>query len=86
MEILKTTKIKLDKRKTTHRIGELELNKIHNLAISRYEGDEGFYLIYYDSNGNELTDTYHNTITDAEKQAEFEFEIEGWEFTDSCSN
>jgi hypothetical protein len=43
------------------------------LAIARYSDDEGFYLLYCDSNWNCLTDTYYLTIEQAKAQAEFEY-------------
>lgn len=46
------------------------------LAIAQLAGDPGFYLYYLDSNHKELTDTYHSTIEQAQKQASFEFGVE----------
>ena len=40
------------------------------LAITRLDPEEGYYLIYYDALGNEMTDTYHESAKD---QAAFEF-------------
>jgi len=37
--------------------------------------DPGFYLLYLDSAGNELTDTFHDTVGDALLQAEREFGV-----------
>jgi hypothetical protein len=34
-----------------------------------------FYLLHYDKEGNELTDTCHDTVDEAMKQAEYEFDI-----------
>ena len=44
------------------------------LAIARYAGNQGFYLLYLDREGNEVTDTWHRTLEDAMRQAEVEFE------------
>jgi hypothetical protein len=39
------------------------------------EKEEGFYLLYLDSEGACLTDTWHVTLEAAKRQAEFEFQI-----------
>lgn len=44
-----------------------------SLAIAKYEGDEGFYLLHLDSSGDELTDTFHLSVDEALAQAEWEF-------------
>lgn len=46
------------------------------LSIVLYEDDEGFYLIYSDSNMNEQIDTYHDSLNSAFDQAQFEFNIQ----------
>jgi hypothetical protein len=40
------------------------------------EANEGFYLLYFDSVGNCMTDTWHKTLDDAKEQARVEFEIQ----------
>lgn len=45
------------------------------LRIVQYASDPGFYLLYLDSGGHELTDTYHDTLDDAMSQAEWEFAV-----------
>jgi hypothetical protein len=73
--------IKLDKEhkskdKTRHFVDGNYVNEnISELRIMHFENSSGFYLLYYDNNGNELTDTYHDTVEDALKQAEFEFDV-----------
>lgn len=37
------------------------------------DGGGSFLLLYFDEEGNELTDTWHETVDDAKRQAEFEF-------------
>ena len=51
------------------------------VRIARYANDPGFYLLYFDANGDEMTDTYHDSIEDAMAQADFEFEVrpDEWE-------
>ena len=45
------------------------------LRITKYEGDAGYYLFYCDESGQELTDTYHDSVADAMAQAEWEFGV-----------
>ena len=45
------------------------------LEIVQYPDDDAYYLLYLDDSGNELTDTWHETINDAKAQAEFEFSV-----------
>jgi len=51
------------------------------LQIVRIPGDAGYYLIHFDANGEELTDTLHESVADAMEQTQFEFKIrdEDWE-------
>ncbi|MBR7003341.1 MAG: hypothetical protein IKI11_11875 [Neisseriaceae bacterium] len=51
------------------------------LSIVQYDGDSGFYLFYLDETGNEQTDTYHDNLDNAFKQAEFEFGIKKSDWT-----
>ena len=39
------------------------------------DGEGAFLLVYLDSEGRELADTWHATVEDAKAQAEFEFGI-----------
>jgi hypothetical protein len=61
--------------KTRHFQGSRELPPPSELRIVRYEGDAGYYLLYIDRNGEELTDTYHDSLEGAMEQAEWEFEV-----------
>ena len=45
------------------------------LAVVRYDDEGGFYLLYLDPQGRELTDTWHETLEAAKDQAEFEFGV-----------
>ena len=65
---------------TTHYDGNKILPQPFALSIVQYDGDSGFYLFYLDESGKEQTDTYHESIEDAFKQAEFEFGVkkEDW--------
>ncbi len=44
------------------------------LEIAKFEGEEGFYLLYHPDTGPG-TDTWHKSLEDALHQAEYEFEI-----------
>lgn len=44
------------------------------LVIVRYKSDAGYYLIYLNDAGEEMTDTWHETLEDALNQAEHEYE------------
>ncbi len=68
--------------KTVHYRGGGELPKPLSLCIAQFDGDPGFYLLYFDAEGNELTDTYHDSIDAALKQAEWEFEISPSQWSD----
>jgi hypothetical protein len=46
------------------------------LRIVQYSGDTGYYLLYCDESGEELTDTYHITLAAAFEQARAEFGVE----------
>lgn len=39
-----------------------------------------YYLLYYDANGNEMTDTWHEGVEEAMRQAAFEFEVQSHEW------
>ena len=44
------------------------------LAICRYEGDDCYYLFGCDEKWESVTDTWHETLDDAKREAEFEYE------------
>ena len=44
------------------------------LAICQYPDHDGFYLFGCDAEWSRITDTYHDTLKDAQEQAEFEYE------------
>src|SRR5688572_24988312 len=50
---------------TPHYRGGYELPPPEELRIVRYETDSGVYLFYLDETGQELTDAYHESMTDA---------------------
>lgn len=77
-------------RKTHHFLSSLgddglirgpELPAPHALMIAQLRPDQGFYLLYLNEKGNEITDTYHESLEKALSQAKWEFnvELEEWE-------
>ena len=56
-----------------HYVGGELMQPVSNLAICRYENDEGFYLFYCDTEWNVMTDTWHESAEHAREQAEFEY-------------
>ncbi len=61
--------------KTRHFLGTSELPSPSELRIVQYTEDPGYYLLYFDETGEELTDTYHDTLSQAMEQAEWEFGV-----------
>jgi hypothetical protein len=61
--------------------GRTEVPGPVELRITQYEDVDGFYLFYCDEDGVELTDTYHDCLADAMRQAEREFNVreDEWE-------
>ncbi len=65
-----------------HRDGQL-LPSAAKLQIAQYKSEPGFYLIYLDKNGKEMTDTYHDSLEKAFKQTEFEYQVKPEEWKDA---
>jgi hypothetical protein len=59
--------------KTKHTTHGKVVSRPFRLDIA-YLGD-GYYLLHYDIDGNELTDTCHDTEDEAFRQAEYEYGI-----------
>jgi hypothetical protein len=57
-----------------HKVGGSQQPSFAAVAICRFDGDDGFYLFYCDEEWKPITDTWHQTLDDAIKQAEFEYE------------
>ncbi|MDY7094506.1 MAG: hypothetical protein SX243_16160 [Acidobacteriota bacterium] len=70
--------------KTRHSLGASELPPPTELRIVQYTEDPGYYLLYFDDQGEELTDTYHDSLNEAMEQAEWEFGVrpEDWQTLD----
>ena len=53
-----------------------ELPAPYELVIAQLPPDDGYYLLYLDKSGNEITDTYHDSLEEALAQARWEFDVE----------
>lgn len=51
------------------------LDKPAELVIWEFDSAPGYYLIHLNKDGEEITDTYHESIQDAMEQAKFEFQV-----------
>ena len=59
--------------KTKHFVNGKYQTDFYGLVVAKYEGEEGIYLFYCDSEWKVLTDTYHESIEEAKEQVEFEY-------------
>lgn len=67
-------------KRTTHLVlGEI-LSTPASLQVAKYPGDRGYYLLYFDAEGQELTDTYHENLRAALSQAEWEYGVQPHEW------
>jgi hypothetical protein len=57
-------------------ISGIDLQTPSELMIAQIPPDYGYYLLYLDNQGNEITDTYHDTLEQALEQAKWEFQVE----------
>lgn len=62
--------------KTKHMIGGESVQLTASLQIVQFEGDDAFYLLRLDVDGNELTDTFHESLQSAYVQADFEYGVQ----------
>jgi hypothetical protein len=56
-----------------HSVEGKELGEVAGLAICREPSGDGFYLFYCNEHWEPLTDTWHQSLEDAMRQAEFEY-------------
>ena len=68
-------------KKVSHYVFGEPVEQIYGLQIVSYPDDSGYYLLYLDKNGQEITDTYHDTIESAIDQATFEFRLKRSEWS-----
>jgi hypothetical protein len=66
--------------KMQHFYGDKPVPLPVSLLIARYPDMVGFYLLYLDEQGDELTDTYHDSLEQAIAQAEWEFQVQPYEW------
>jgi hypothetical protein len=77
-EILCFVKLGLQHRptgKTRHYLGTAQVPPAAMLNIVKYPDDEGFYLLHIDEDGNEIADTYHDSLEAAKQQANWEYSV-----------
>jgi len=60
--------------KCKHHVGGHLMGPAAGLAICRYLNDTGYYLYYCGPGWKAGTDTHHETVDQAKRQAEFEYE------------
>jgi hypothetical protein len=58
---------------TRHTVAGNPVAPASRLAIARYPGQPGYYLFYCDEAWSVMTDTWHESMENAEAQAEFEY-------------
>ena len=66
--------------KTHHYDGEKEMPPAAMLKIVEYEDAHGFYLLHFDADGKEITDTFNESVEDALAQAEWEYQVKQGEW------
>jgi hypothetical protein len=67
--------------RTTHVIDGQPMPRPAQLRVEQLEGDPGYYLFYCTAEGEELSDTWHDTVEGAFSQAEWEFGVRADEWT-----
>lgn len=55
-------------------VGGRQLGSTAGFAIGRYAGEPGYYLFYCDADWNPFNNTWHETVEDAKRTVEFEYE------------
>jgi hypothetical protein len=77
-----TARVKVVTGRTRHFVHGLEMAA--PAAVIIIEDDPGFLLLRLNSAGEEMTDTWHESLAAAKGQAKFEYEIEDgdWKLTD----
>lgn len=64
--------------------GEVQTYLPYKLEIMNYSGEytDGFYLVSMDKDNEDINDTWHQTLLDAIKQAEYEFNVQPSDWMD----
>jgi hypothetical protein len=60
--------------KCKHWRGKVLLGPVASLAICQYENEKSLYLFFCNGRWEPETDTWHETVEEAKRQAEFEYE------------
>ena len=85
VEVLREVQLDQDRHKPTgntrHYVGGELWEGASALRIFRYRDEEGFYLLSVNDDGDEVTDTWHQSLEDAVHQAEFEFDLKARDWT-----
>jgi hypothetical protein len=75
---------------TSHRLAHVEQDTVVSDGelqmpawVEIQQTDEGVFLLYVDDAGLTLTDTWHETVEQAKRQAKFEFEIRESEWVET---
>ena len=75
-----------EKHKATNKVQHFsdgnQIVDFKELRIVTYENDPGYLIIYFDSRGQEVSDTYHESLQQALDYARWEFNIEPLEWED----
>ena len=58
---------------TKHFVGGELQGPVEALAICRYDNESYVYLFYCSADWQTITDTYHESVEEAQDQAEFEY-------------
>ena len=53
------------------------------LRVAQIGAESGYYLLYLDQDGQEMTDTWHETLDGALLQAEFEFNVKRTDWSEA---
>lgn len=62
--------------KTVHTLNGAPVRATAALKLVQYVSDPGYYLIHLDEAGDEVTDTYHETIESTLAQANWEYRVQ----------
>jgi len=61
--------------RTSHKVDGQTVETASELRVMPFSADQGFYLMHFNADGDELTDTYHESLDEALEQANFEFGV-----------
>jgi hypothetical protein len=76
-EVVAYVTIAIDQHRThipRELVGGKQLGSAACFAIGRYRNEPGYYLFYCDADWNPFHNTWHETVADAKRSVEFEYE------------